>query len=376
MTTLELHRTLLSDRLGQEAFRRAIRRAVVPGAVVLDLGTGTGIHALFACEAGARRVYAVDRDVVIELARSIARANRFDDRITFVHADIAEVTLPEPVDVIVAHQSFGDLFVLLSAAKRRFLKPGGRVIPLSAELFAAPAEAPVAFEQMIGFWGERLGFDFTTVREVGTNTVHECRLPPGALLGEGVSLGSFEFATPEPPRLSVDTHMTVVRSGVLHGMLTWSVERLIDDVVLSTAPPSDLPADVWSDSFFPVAEPVSVQAGDVIAFALRTGAGGWGRVWKWTVEVRDAAGLVRRRSSHSSFAGAPLSAATLRKQAPDYVPVLTPHGAALRFVLECLDGRRSTGEIERDVRQRCPDLFASPDDAAVFVARALARYAR
>ena len=374
MALLSLHRSLLSDRLGQEAFRRAMHRAVFPGAVVLDLGTGTGIHALFACEAGARRVYAVDQDVVIELARSIARANRFDDRITFVHADIAEVTLPEPVDVIVAHHSFGDLFVLLSAAKRRFLKPDGRVIPLSAELFAAPAEAPAAFEQMIGFWGERLGFDFTTIREVATNTVHECRLPPGALLGEGVSLGSFEFASPEPPRLSVDTHMTVVRSGVLHGMLTWSVERLIDDVVLSTAPPSDLPADVWSDSFFPVAEPVSVQAGDVIAFALRTG--GWGRVWKWTVEVRGAAGGVRGRAAYSSFAGAPLSAATLRKQAPDYVPALTPHGGAVRFVLESADGRRPTAEIERDVQRRFLELFPSPDDAAVFVARALARYAR
>jgi hypothetical protein len=53
------HYRMLNDQARNEAYDRAIRRALLlrPGAVVLDIGGGTGLLSMFAARAGARHVY-------------------------------------------------------------------------------------------------------------------------------------------------------------------------------------------------------------------------------------------------------------------------------------------------------------------------------
>ena len=58
---LEVHRTMICDRVRTEGFRRAIDAVVRPGDVVLDVGAGSGILSMFAARAGAARVYAIER---------------------------------------------------------------------------------------------------------------------------------------------------------------------------------------------------------------------------------------------------------------------------------------------------------------------------
>ncbi len=82
---LTFHQFLLGKtNLRLDRFQQAITKRVKPGDAVLDLGTGTGILAFFACLAGARRVYAIESGSVISLAKLLARANGFEDRIVFL----------------------------------------------------------------------------------------------------------------------------------------------------------------------------------------------------------------------------------------------------------------------------------------------------
>lgn len=74
---LGIHRRILRDTSWVEAFDVALRKVVTPGSCVLDLGTGSGILAMLAARAGARRVIAVERTGVAELARQLVEVNGF-----------------------------------------------------------------------------------------------------------------------------------------------------------------------------------------------------------------------------------------------------------------------------------------------------------
>ena len=130
------HRQYLDDHARVSAFETALTVVVRPGDVVLDLASGTGILGFLACRAGAARVYAIESESISALARLVARDNGLDDRVIVIQELASRATLPEPVDVIVTDLAgrFGfeaGLLEVLGDARRRFLKPGGRLIPSS-----------------------------------------------------------------------------------------------------------------------------------------------------------------------------------------------------------------------------------------------------
>src|SRR5438128_2452160 len=96
-STIFFHRPWKTGHAGRctRAYESAIRQVVRPGSVVVDIGTGSGILALMACRSGARKVFAIEPADVIQLAREIARANGYADRIEFIQSHSTAATLPE-----------------------------------------------------------------------------------------------------------------------------------------------------------------------------------------------------------------------------------------------------------------------------------------
>ncbi len=100
--TAPVHIRMLDDRSRTASFLRAIRRMVRPGDVVVDIGTGTGILAVAAAQAGARHVYAIEQSGIGESATALFAANGLADRITLVPGWSTEIDLPEQGDVLVS----------------------------------------------------------------------------------------------------------------------------------------------------------------------------------------------------------------------------------------------------------------------------------
>lgn len=62
---------------------------------VLDVGTGSGILAIWSAQAGARKVYAVEATKMADHARSLVVANNLQHVVEVIEGSMEEVTLPE-----------------------------------------------------------------------------------------------------------------------------------------------------------------------------------------------------------------------------------------------------------------------------------------
>jgi type I protein arginine methyltransferase len=153
---------MLGDYVRTGTYQRAMYSNSVDfaGKVVLDVGTGTGILAFFALQAGAAKVYAVDASNSVAVARKLAEANGYGDKVIVVKGKIEEITLPEKVDIIVSepigfllvHERMLESYVV---ARERFLKPNGLMFPTTGSIVLSPfSDDAVYKEQMdkVAFW--------------------------------------------------------------------------------------------------------------------------------------------------------------------------------------------------------------------------------
>ena len=155
---LELQRRMVSDRWRTDAFAAGIAEAVQEGDVVLDVGTGTGLLAMLAARAGARRVYGIDASEAVQAAANLVKANGLDDRVKILRGPAQELQLDEPVDLMVSewlgHMAFVEnMLDDVLAARDANLRPGGRMLPAEVCLRLAPVDDPyLYFRDGPGFW--------------------------------------------------------------------------------------------------------------------------------------------------------------------------------------------------------------------------------
>lgn len=62
---------------------------------VLDVGTGSGILAIWSAQAGARKVYAVEATKMADHARALVKANNLDHIVEVIEGSVEDISLPE-----------------------------------------------------------------------------------------------------------------------------------------------------------------------------------------------------------------------------------------------------------------------------------------
>lgn len=378
MYSLAGHAAMVADRRRVEAYAAALGRVTTPRSVVLDLGTGTGILALLACRAGARRVYALEASDVIAFARELAAANGCADRIEFVEGLSTEICLPERADVVVSDVRgvlplYEGTIPALVDARERLLAAGGTMIPRSDTIWAAAVEAPDLHAHVVGPWsGNWHGLDLGRGRRLATSRVCQARLEPETLLTAPVAMAALNYTTVKCADLSARATWKTARAGTCHGLLLWFDSVLAEGVELSNAPGA--PALIYGQAFFPLAEPVVVDPADQVVATIEARLVGPRYVWRWRTTTLGARGV--RTFDQSTLGGAPLSLRRLRKRAASFAPLASNDAEIDRAILASMDGRRSLGEIAADVSARWPSAFPTWQQALARVADLSERYSR
>ncbi len=377
--------SMIQDRIRMDAYVSALRQAIEPGCAVLDIGTGTGIFALLACQFGAAHVYAIESNDAIHVARDIAAANGYRDRITFYQGMSTDIDLPEKVDVIISDMR-GSLplseqhIPSIVDARRRFLAPGGTLIPLRDQLFAALVEAPQYYQDLTAPWDAKTyGLNMEAARRIVTNCWTRSRRNHNQILKtlvEPACWAVVEYRTIESPHISGRLEVQVTQEGTAHGFMIWFDATLAEGIAFSNAP--DKPELIYGSPFVPLTHPVPVVPGDIVSLTLQAHLIDEDYMWRWDTRVVSSGNgnRVKARFTQSTFDGMPLSLEKLRKRAAQHMPRRNATGELDRYVLGLMDGTQSLETIAARVIEQFPERFASLPEALAAVSKLSLRYSQ
>jgi protein arginine N-methyltransferase 1 len=287
---------MIADKVRMDPYVYALKAKIGPNSVVLDIGTGTGIHALLACKFGARKVYAIEPNDAIHLARELAQVNGFADRIEFIQDVSTRVTLPERADLIVSDLRgvlplYGQHIPAIIDARQRHLAPGGTLIPKRDTVWAALVEARTVYNDLVGPWGFPYGLAMEKAKQIvlnnwieeNTDTFRKSDLLMEPRIWTVLDYASIENSDVGPS----DLIQKSARNGSAHGILLWFDAEIAEGIRVFNGPPAKEVAEVYGCGFFPLLEPVPIEKGDTIILNIRADLAEDQYLWQWHTRINS-----------------------------------------------------------------------------------------
>eukprot|EP00419_Tripos_fusus_P009978 CAMPEP_0172659436 /NCGR_PEP_ID=MMETSP1074-20121228/3429_1 /TAXON_ID=2916 /ORGANISM="Ceratium fusus, Strain PA161109" /LENGTH=345 /DNA_ID=CAMNT_0013474913 /DNA_START=53 /DNA_END=1091 /DNA_ORIENTATION=- len=207
---LEIHEDMLKDLPRVEAYRRALEFyssdwMKCGNITAVDVGSGTGLLAVFCAKYGCQKVVAVEASRLADALREVAEANAPAGTIDVHHCRAEELQLPDgvQVDVVVSEWMgyclfFENMLPSVLSVRDRFLKPGGLMLPSRCRLLMAPLQDDSWRESKLKFWQNVYGVDMSALVPLATATA--CSKPQhrlvdaSGLVGEAVEVVCFDLA--------------------------------------------------------------------------------------------------------------------------------------------------------------------------------------
>jgi len=349
------------------AYAKAIAAAVRPGDTVAEIGCGPGVFSLLACQAGARRVFAIESEESIEFARQLAAANGFTDRIEFFQSDSRKTELPERANVIVSDirgvlPLHNHAIPSMEDARQRLLATGGIMIPQRDTLKAALIEADEYYSRLMSPWRKSVpGVDLSPSVLPILNQAYSSAFKDDQLLTQAQSWGLLDYSVGAAARVAAELDFHAAREGTAHGVCLWFETKLFEEIGYSSGP--GVAGTIYGQLFLPWLEPVAVEKGQRIHLGLHADLVGQDYIWRWETRISAAAKNAELHFQQSTFQGANFSPHSLRRQAVDYAPLLSEAGQADLWMLEKMDGSASLQKIAQSASERFPRLFSSWHEA-------------
>jgi SAM-dependent methyltransferase len=375
MYTISQFGNMYMNKARLDAYAAALRQAVTPDSIVLDVGAGTGIFALLACRYGARRVYAVEPDDAINLARTLAAANGYSDRLTCIQSLSTKVTLPERADVIISDLSgllplFERHIPAIIDARDRFLAPDGTLITQQDHMRAAIIEAPDAYRKLTQPWSDNyLGLDLSAGWHLVANRLSS--LPEKQqlkLLTRPSTLAVLDYRTIADSDMKGEVVWTMDQPGTGHGAAVWFDRIVADGIEISnepSAPEAINVSSVYGTAFFPWPNPVDLEPADQVSFRMKADLVKDGYIWRWETTIRTAERKqdIKAHFRQSSLYGHPLLLESLKKREAEYIPALNEDARIDLFILSKIDGQSSLRQIAHALAANFPLRFNGWQDA-------------
>ena len=267
----EWHFKIVNDMVRNRIYEKALMRYVTSDAHVLEIGAGTGILAMQAARAGARRVTTCEKELpIVEAAREIVERNGFGRKIHIVPKELEALRLgedmPERADMLVSeivdNGLLGERVIpLVAYARKHLLKPGAIILPgrASARGMLVDGEPFINKYRL----GDVSGFDLSPFERFRPPTITMGqRAAETTALSHPMDLLTLDFqAGAETANAPRNVDFTVQKDGVAGGVLQWIRLCFDQDLVLENAP--ECPSETWTPLCHLFPAPAPLKRGDI-----------------------------------------------------------------------------------------------------------------
>lgn len=280
---IELQRKLLADAVRNDAFFLALKKVIKQGeTTVVDLGSGTGFLAFLASKLGAKHITLIEVGEILETSKKLAKRNGVRN-VTFIRKHSTEVKDIEKADVLIS-ETLGNYALeenMIESIEdgKRFLKPGGIIIPGKVTQFVSPVISD-RLPKDVDIWKD-VGFDldFNEAREIGQNNMYVKTFKPEDFGGKwkiekqqsgsptrGVEWDHIDFSKKNSSIRTKTLRWTAEAPLKVYGLGLWWDAELIPGVSISTSP-FEKPTH-WEQIFLPILETISLKAGETLELTL------------------------------------------------------------------------------------------------------------
>ncbi|MES2668523.1 MAG: 50S ribosomal protein L11 methyltransferase [Patescibacteria group bacterium] len=262
-SSIDLVTQCLTDKKRTDRFEEAIARNVKKGDLVMDSGTGSGILALMAARAGAKKVLAVEYDpYVAKLAVQNVANNDFSDVVDLVVGDARDVNFAKDTvfDVIIMEMLTTGMideyqvWTMNNLHKKGYVTAETRLIPQRQDTFIALGEADYT----------NYGLTMRMVRHVWPPhcTIDLRKLTKTELLN------SVSFNTVNPLSSHSVMQFTIEEAGTLNSLY------LTSNTILDEQTEVDDTAALNAPVVLPIESDIEVEKGDTVEVTVSYGFGG------------------------------------------------------------------------------------------------------
>ena len=275
-TVPEWHVPMMNEKNRNQAYYDALKAVVTKNSTVFEIGTGSGLLAMMAAKLGAKQVTTCETvPLIAETAQQIIADNKYEKTINVIAKKSTDISigaeLEAKADILVSEIFSSELLgehVLpsLEDAKKRLLKPQGKVIPAAGSIMIGlftgdDIRRNLVVEDAFGFNLQHFNAIVSSKRMIARNDLNI------ELLSDGVAAFSFDFEGDDYfPAQSKSLRITATKAGRCFGLVQWMQLDMNGDkkVMFENHPSQTSKVSNWQQCAYLFDAPIELQVGQVV----------------------------------------------------------------------------------------------------------------
>ncbi len=273
-TVPEWHVPMMNEQNRNQAYFDALKTVIKPDSTVFEIGTGSGLLAMMAAKLGAKQVTTCEAvPLIAETAQQIVKDNKFEKTIKVIAKKSIDIEvgkdMSEQADILVSEIFSSELlgeYVLpsLEDAKRRLLKPQGRVIPAAGSIMIAlftgnDIRRNLIVDDSFGFNLQHFNTIVSKKRMIARNDLNI------ELLCDGIEAFNFDFENESSfPSQSKSLRIPIKSTGRCYGIVQWmrlnmAKDKMGKDIVFENHPSQKSVVSNWQQCAYLFDEPIDIN---------------------------------------------------------------------------------------------------------------------